>query len=216
MDKLVVLVAGLALAASAGAAPVVAPPSFDAAGLATLQVPRAAAPLGRHAFAPAAGTVIYSTFNSDPDALYDCCVAYALGAAEGDLGFQQQVAMPFTPATDAVLKKVYVAISLDGGTDQMTGVLAEDAGGVPGRTIRQVLIENLLAPGVCCDTLSVPGKGTPLAAGRTYWIVAHPTGDTYAGWNYADTGVLGNVAYDGGDGWRAIVSVQGAFAVVGE
>jgi len=160
--------------------------------------------------------VIYSTFNSDRERLYDCCVAYSLGAPEGDLGFQQQVAMAFTPPADAVLRKVYVAISLDGGTNRMTGLLAEDAGGLPGRVIRQVVIENLAPPGTCCATQGVPGKGTPLTGGKTYWIVAHPTGDTNAGWNYANTGVIGPVAYDMGEGWQNFMGAQAAFAVIGE
>lgn len=213
MKKLVSLLAGLAVAAAAAAAPT---ETVNAAGVSMQHAAPAAVAAGTRGGIPlSAGTVIYSNFNSDQSNLYDCCNGYTVRGEAVGLGYQR-MAMPFTPATDTHLRRVFLAIGHAGGINRIDATLQEDDNGVPGKVIRAIKVEGFPELGTCCDTESIPGKSLPLQAGKTYWIVATPKDLSALAWNNTNTGDEGDGAFDTGSGWQTFTGMQSAFAVIGD
>jgi len=215
--KLVALLAGLTLSATSMADPVMpgVTATFNASGVTVMHAapgaPRAAAAQPKRA----EGTVIYSNFNADEANLYDCCNGYTVRGAAVGLGYQR-MAMPFTPTTDTHLRSVVVAISRAGGINRLTGTLQEDDNGLPGKVIREVIIQNFPDLGTCCETEAVDGRAIPLQAGKTYWIVATPKDLSALAWNHSNNGTVGPGAFDTGSGWQSFTDMQGAFSVIGD
>jgi len=213
MLKFAALLAGLAAASAATAGP---SETLHAAGLSMQHAAPAAVAAGARAAIPlAAGTVIYSNFNSDQSNLYDCCNGYTVRGEAVGLGYQR-MAMPFTPATDTHLRRVFLAISHAGGINRIDATLQEDDNGVPGNVIRAIKVEGFPELGTCCDTESIPGRSLALQAGKTYWIVVTPKDLSALAWNNTNTGGEGNGAFDTGSGWQTFTGMQSAFAVIGD
>ena len=212
MMKLVSLLAGLTVAATAVAGP---SETVHAGGLSMQHAAPAPAAAARTGITLAKGTVIYSNFNSDQSDLYDCCNGYTVRGESVGLGYQR-MAMPFTPATDTHLRRVFLAISHAGGINRIDATLQEDDNGLPGNVIRAIKVEGFPELGTCCDTESIPGKSLPLQAGKTYWIVATPKDLSALAWNNTNTGDEGNGAFDTGSGWQTFTGMQSAFAVIGD
>jgi hypothetical protein len=215
---LAAMILSIAGAASAVAAPAGLTPSVDANGAHVVSLPHGATtPLARAPSHAAAGQAIYSNFSSDPNNLYDANTGWTLVSLDAGLGFEQAVAVSFTPATTTHLKSVRLAIGLVNGTTPVQAELHADEGGLPGRLLASVAIENPYNFGACCAVDSLPGQKYKVVAGRTYWIAVRASGDTYAAWNYNNVGATGNVAFDSGTGWwLSPDNMQGAFAVIGQ
>jgi len=160
---------------------------------------------------------IYSTFGTDASALYDCCFAYNLTTLYSGTGFKETMAMAFTPARTAEVRRIELGLSWFQGPNLVDVALAEDAGGVPGNTLKVFKVTDIPAGGNCCDFMSVSPRGITLEAGRTYWVVAKAKGAAYAGWNLNNILAYGPIAYDVGQhlGWQAEIAGQAAFRVLG-
>jgi len=170
---------------------------------------------GSHA-APAGMTAIVNTFNDDPNNAYDCCAGWTVSSVGSIVQFKQAVAMPFTPMTDTNLREVVVAVGWVTGANHITLSLAEDAGGMPGDSIKRAQEEDLPVFGDCCEVTAQPSKPIPLMAGVQYWIVARATMDTWAAWNFNNIGATGTFAFNAGNGWQVSDSTLSAFAVYGD
>lgn len=144
---------------------------------------------------------IYSTFNSDRDNLYNCCIAYTLSTPDSVVGARWSTAMPFTPAESGSVRKIVLAFSYVAGINSVNVSLRTDTGGLPGDVIRRFQVTDLPDSGGCCETETVAAKGIPVVAGVQYWVVARVTADTWAGWNLNSISATGPFARNQGHGW---------------
>lgn len=166
---------------------------------------------------PLGTTEIYSTFNTDVDNAYDCCGGWTVSAVGSILGFQQDVAMPFTPAADGTVRAIHAAVGWVTGTNGVAISLHADAGGLPGAALKKGSVTGLPVFGTCCVTASIIG-GAPVAAGTQYWVVVRTnkqSADTWNAWNYNNLGLAGTFAFNTGTGWQLSSSSLSAFNVVG-
>lgn len=150
-------------------------------------------------------TEIYSTFNSDSTNAYDCCGGWTISARDSVVGLRQAVAMPFTPAADANVTKIGVAVGYVTGVNGVSVALYSDSAGLPGEVIERFKVSSLPTFGECCVTESVHLKGVPVTAGTQYWVVVKTgkIGDaTWAAWNFNTISALGPFAFNQGGGWQ--------------
>jgi hypothetical protein len=162
------------------------------------------------------GTTIYSTFNSDQSNLYNCCVAWTISTTDSVLGFQQFIAMPFTPSASYKLTSIQIALAYFEGANSLTVALAKDKGGLPGKTMASFTVTDVPPGGSCCGIEAVTPKGVKVKANTTYWVVVTAQNDTWGGWDEDSTGQSGTFAFDTGTGWQLTSGPLGAFAVIGK
>jgi hypothetical protein len=190
--------------------------TLSADGRMTLMAPGSVAGLGHTYVVPDGLKTIYSTFSDDDSNLYNCCSGWTVSSAGSIVGAKQAVAMPFTPSANVKLKQIVLGIGWVTGVNKVTVSLAEDAGGVPGATLRKGGATDLPTFGSCCDTTAVAVKAIPLSAGTTYWVIATAKKDTWAAWNNNTIGAEGPFAFDAGSGWQATSGNLSAFSVLGK
>lgn len=162
-------------------------------------------------------TEVYSTFNSDTSNTYDCCSGWTVSARDSVLAMRQAVAMPFTPAADANVTKIGVAVGYVTGVNGVSVALYSDSAGLPGEVIERFKVSGLPTFGECCVTESVHLKGVPVAAGTQYWVVVKTgkIGDaTWSAWNFNSISAVGPFAFNQGGGWQLTDSNLGAFNVL--
>jgi hypothetical protein len=162
---------------------------------------------------------IYSTFNTDPDNAYDCCGGWTISAEGSIIGARQDVAMPFTPGGNYLVKTISVAVGYVDGTNGVKVSLNKDAGGVPGAVIKKGSITGLPVFGTCCVTVSMNAKLSPVDSGKQYWVVVRTdkkTADTWDAWNMNNVGLQGTFAFNTGGGWQATSGPLAAFSVLGK
>lgn len=153
--------------------------------------------------------------------VYQCCIGWTISAVGSIVGQQNWIAEGFTPAADATVFKVKVAVGYVTGTNGVTIALAQDAGGIPGTILRKWNKTGLPTFGTCCTLIA--GKdvnGIPVSGGTQYWLVVKTSGktpDTWDAFNFSNSG-LGPLANNTGNGWQNLGdgNSQGAFAVLGQ
>jgi len=159
---------------------------------------------------------IYSNFNSDETDLYDCCEVWDVSTAKSDFHARYTLAMAFTPARDALVRKIQLGLSSVSGNNALSVSLHVDEGGIPGKALQTFLVTDIPPEGKCCE-FEVAGPVNRLVRkGRTYWVVAKASGDTQAGWNFNSIGASGTLAFNAGSGWQIRDLPLGAFRVLGE
>lgn len=151
--------------------------------------------------------------------VYNCCTGYTISAVGSIIGQQNWIAEAFTPANNATVTKVKVAVGYVTGANGVTFGLAKDKNGIPGGLLKSWSKTGLPAFGSCCTLLT--GKdaaGIPVKAGVQYWVVVKTnakTSDTWDAFNWSNSGV-GTLANNTGSGWVNLGSgTQSAFAVLG-
>ncbi len=162
---------------------------------------------------------IVNTFNTDPNNAYDCCNGWTVSATGSITGFQQDVAMPFTPNKNYAVKTITVAVGYVAGTNGVSVSLNADAGGLPGAVIKKASVTGLPVFGTCCVTASIGAKGSPVTAGTQYWVVVKTdkkTADTWDAWNMNNLGVTGDFAFNTGTGWQLTNGPTAAYSVMGK
>ena len=138
-------------------------------------------------------TLIAGNISSYPQALYFSIFGNTIAQGGANYPFQTWVANPFTPAADATVVAVQVAVGrLGSGTSGFEVGLYNNASGVPGTLIKSVHIpgSKVSTYGECCalDTASFSG-GVPVTGGTQYWVAVTTTSedtDIY-GWNFNTT-----------------------------
>jgi hypothetical protein len=162
---------------------------------------------------------IYSNFNVNPDSAYDCCGGWTVSAVGSIVGSQQEIAMPFTPDADYIVRSINVAVGYVTGTNGVAITLNEDAGGIPGKAIKKATVTGLPTFGTCCVTASVGSSGSVVTGGTQYWVVVKTnqvSADTWNAWNFNNIGQIGTFAFNTGLGWQVATDALSAFSVMGK
>src|SRR6202011_1366470 len=132
---------------------------------------------------------------------------------------EQWVAMPFTPAFDAAVTQISVAVEHNTGSpNSFVLSLNEDVGGMePGAVIRSWLVKNAPKYGTCCALDVVKdSEGLKVKKGTQYWVVAKTNAsqqETRMEWDLSPRGGEGNFAFNNGQGWYGYTAFTSAFAV---
>jgi hypothetical protein len=169
---------------------------------------------------PPGATVVYSNLGTGTS-VYNSGTGWTEAGAEAN-DYPLAEAMSFTPSSNFLLLRIDVGVTYLQGTNGMKLILAEDAQGVPGKTIYSAHFGNLPAFGTCCtvETAKVPAnRKITLESGKTYWLYPLPADTTsYLIWNLDTTNLDGNgaVSESYGSSWTtASLSPFGAFDVYG-
>jgi hypothetical protein len=161
------------------------------------------------------GTVLFTTFNSDPNNLYDASVSWTLVGIPAHAGLTHAYAVPLTPVTSTHVRQVRMGLNSFTGHGLVQVGLHKDVGGIPGPLLRsaQATITNL--PDGCCATVDLNSR-LPVRGGMTYWLSIVPVDADFDGWNLNNTGQAGTFAFDDGTGWVPFSNTYPAFEVVGD
>jgi hypothetical protein len=177
-------------------------------------------------------TLIAGNFSAYPQATFFSIFGNTIAQGGANYPFQTWVAMPFTPAANATVVAVQVAVGrLGSGTSGFEVGLYNDASGIPGTVIESEHFAGSKVPeyGQCCvlDTVDFSG-GVPVMAGTQYWVAVTTTAaDTdIFGWNFNTTNMTatpaaswcsGSSTYCGSNSgiWVPYSYTQLAFRVVG-
>jgi hypothetical protein len=134
---------------------------------------------------------------------------------------QQDVAIPFTPSSNATVTRIKVPFQYYGyGKNAGTIALASDASGLPGAVLATRDLKNLPVFGIgCCKmTVWILKTGVQVTAGTQYWIVAttdKKSIDSAYVWDYTWDGELETVALqDNLGGWGTVTFLPGPAATV--
>ena len=148
-------------------------------------------PVARSAPSSAALVTLFNNIGKAyPKGSYSCCDGYIVAGPDISSGPEAWVAAAFTPRADHVVTEVEVALSVQGGTNELVLSLNNDAGGQPGTAIKTWDLQSLPAAGTCCTTeVRKDGAGIPVTKGTRYWIVVSTkkNSDIQAVWNVNDT-----------------------------
>ena len=176
-------------------------------------------------------TLIAGNISAYPQAAYFSIFGNTIAQGGTNYPFQTWVANPFTPAANASVAAIQVAVGrLGSGTSGFEVGLYNDASGVPGTLIKSVHIpgSKVSIYGECCALDTASFGGVPVAGGTQYWVAVTTTSadtDIY-GWNFNTTNMtalpsarwcVGSTTYCGSDSgiWVAYSYTQLAFRVVG-
>lgn len=147
----------------------------------------------------------------------------ALDVAGPDSGVQQQwLAMPFTPAFDAEITEIAVAVEHNTGAPNAFRLsFNADAGGlVPGKVLHTWKVTHAPKFGTCCVLDIVKStRRLEVKKGTQYWVVARTNEEdeaTRMEWNLSPLGIEGNFAVNNGQGWFEDTEFTCAFAVYGK
>jgi hypothetical protein len=169
---------------------------------------------------PAKFATIFSNLGGNGD-LYEKNVSWDVAGPDSVVP-QQWVAMPFTPAFDAEVTRIVVAVEhTTGSPNSFVLSLNADGGGlVPGNVIHGWIVKRAPQFGTCC-TLDVANdvRGVKVHKGTQYWIVAQTNEDeqgTRMEWDLSPMGIEGNFALNDGTGWSEFTAFTSAFAVYGK
>lgn len=143
-----------------------------------------------------------------------------MGSANTYFGYEQFIAMPFTPKKNAHATKVSTSMTYYGvGTNSVTIALFSDSAGLPGNSLKAADAKNLPTFGTCCTVTSVKlGKGVKVKKGKQYWAVGEQdstNSDAVNVWNYVYGDGTGPFAFNQGSGWNAYTSTLCGYGVFG-
>ena len=120
--------------------------------------------------APAGLKIIYNNLGKGNDVYNDY---WAWQVSGPNSGFQEFIAMPFTPKTAAHVTEVQVAVEYYSGANQVNLSIYSDASGAPGTLLAgPVTVTNLPVAGTCCTLAIADFTALAVAGGTQYWVVA--------------------------------------------
>jgi hypothetical protein len=134
---------------------------------------------------------------------------------------QQWVAMPFTPAFNAEVTSIVVAVEhMAGSPNSFVLSLNADGGGLPGNVMYSWIVKDAPKFGTCC-TLDFTNyvRSLHVHQGTQYWVVAQTNEDeegTRMEWDLSPLAIEGNFALNDGTGWSQSTAFTSAFAVYGK
>ena len=132
---------------------------------------------------------IFSNFGPAGD-LYDATTGYFVSGTDNGFNSQEQrIAIPFTPAKNATITKVQLALQYYGfGVNGAVAAIYKDSAGLPGKTLASKLLKGFDDFGTgCCDVANWK-LATPLVVkkGVQYWVVANTNAKTHDSINTFD------------------------------
>jgi hypothetical protein len=149
-------------------------------------------------------TTIFTTFNEGaPETLFDCCNTLPIHTRHTDARVRSAVAIPFTPATDAKIIEVDLALSHLMGAGRVKVQIQGSAQGLPGKVKHKFLAEDVPDAGQCCQFVPLTAGGITVKAGGHYWVVVEAAGHFDGGWNLNTADLSGSYATAAAevDGW---------------
>ena len=171
------------------------------------------------AMPPEGLNTIYSNLGTG-DNVYDCCTALTTAGPTSPLGETVEVANAFTPAADATISQVQVALGYALGTEAISVSIRSDNNGLPGTVIAQWNPKELPSLGTCCALVTKDfSSGIPVTGGTPYWLVVRQTvtsADAWNGWNLNTSNASGPFAIKIGHFINQGVRQQGAFGIFGQ
>lgn len=172
----------------------------------------------------AALITIAGNLSKYPFGTYFCCYGYTISGPDSFLGAAYWVAVPFTPTSNYLVKKVQASVAWGyNGPNGVTLSLNADAGGVPGAVIAGGDIVNLGGFGNCCQLAVGTGPGgVPVTSGTQYWVVVSTSSTfdtTYDAWAFNSTDMRETyplASYSSTNGfWSAGTGLLPGYAVLG-
>jgi hypothetical protein len=167
--------------------------------------------------------IIYSNiatkYPKSPFYPYD---GYTVAGPNTIVGFSE-LAVAFTPASNATVSEIDAAVGNIGGTNGVVMSIYSDASGAPGASLADFNVGNLPVFGACCElAIAKAGKGVKLTAGTQYWLV-FATGkkqtDAWDAVSMQTTDQLSPIPVAGnlGQGWKVqSTTVAPAFGIFGD
>jgi len=142
-----------------------------------------------------------------PDGLYFCCFGNTISGPNSQIGDTIWPAAEFTPASDATIKEIDVALGWVSGANRVVINIAEDDGGVPGNVLASFPVTGLGVFGDCCQLAQATGK-VKVTGGTPYWIFISTDASsmtTWAAWPFNSTDQVDTINTAGFDGstWTA-------------
>jgi hypothetical protein len=162
--------------------------------------------------------LIFSDILQGSKGCYNYNNGWSVTGPDSPAGYQQSVAMKFTPRADAKVTKLMLALVWIAGDEGAVISLNDDNNGVPGNAIHTWVIHKLENEGnwPCVYTVVKSKKGLPVPKGQQYWVVAAATGTEMDAWGYTYKYANGDFAYDlNNAGWKIEDAPLSAFAVWG-
>jgi hypothetical protein len=195
MKKMLVCLAALTLSCGTLFAQAHSPKVAHATNPSAIRIPAAEPPAGL-------ATIFTNLGPSNTDLYYSLSGWYVAGTNAPDTT-EQWIGLPFTPKANSHVTRVQLALGYISGTNKfIVGVYNDNGSGAPGTPIQQFAMQNAPAFGVCCALVTkvLSGAGIPVAAGKTYWLVASSNNtsapDFEAAWQFSNLAV----AYDPQEG----------------
>jgi hypothetical protein len=156
-----------------------------------------------------------------PDGRYDPYGGYnVVGPNASGFTSRNWTGVAFTPAADANVARIEVAVKLIAGSNRVVLSLRDDNAGLPGAVLQSWAFSNLPPPVTCCTVkVGTSDAGIPVQGGHQYWVVLSTDAnskDTFAEWNSNVTEPLAQVliAREQGTGWNGFTQAPApAFAV---
>jgi len=157
-----------------------------------------------------------------PLGMYWCCTGGTISGPLSIIGTEYWEAAGFTPAANATVKKVGVAVGyVTGATTDVVLTLNADAGGVPGKVLAKWKVSGMPNFGSCCtlDTKKSSG-GVSVTAGTLYWlaVTTESNSDIWAAFNLNDSDQVdpGPTAYAQNGAWTGYQGIPAfSFEVLG-
>lgn len=159
----------------------------------------------------------------DPKAVYWCCAAYPVTGPKSPAG-ENWTAAAFTPAANATVTKVTVAVGYESSTKNFDVLLSlnADNNGVPGKALKTWKVTfpgGKPIFGTCCTVKSGTGS-ISVSANTKYWVMLSTEADSdiWAGWNSNDSDQIDQIPYAqySNGAWTTYPNLGPAFAVYGQ
>lgn len=156
-----------------------------------------------------AQTTVFTTLNDADEAnLFDCCNSLPILGRHTGSG-KEAVAIPFTPAADARINQVDLALSATSGGNAVVVTIRGSTMGLPGRVKHHLYANDIPAGGQCCTLQTVTALGVPVKAGGHYWIsVKANDPDFVGGWNLNSMSLAGDYAVENASGGWTMTNGQ--------
>ncbi|MGH9497999.1 MAG: choice-of-anchor R domain-containing protein [Terriglobales bacterium] len=188
-----------------------------------MAISKGAAVVHRATTPPPSAQVLYSNLGSKTDA-YDDTGGWLIEGPNNPISGQSQViANPFTLSANSTVTGIQIALGyLGAGTNNAAVAVFSDNGGLPGRALGFVNVQNLPTFGTCCDLVTIKDpKGFKAKGGTQYWLVAGtdgPSKTAYDAWAYTWNDSQGPIAFEGtatNNVWTAFTGNVNAYAIYG-
>lgn len=135
-------------------------------------------------------TVFSNIATAYPDGLYYCCQgSFDLGPKGIPGGLPELwTAAAFTPANDAKIKEIDLALSYISGANSAVVALYDDNANLPGNLIKKFPVTDMPIATVCCGltVVKIP-QGISVTAGKQYWVAVQTNpnnSDLDASWEF--------------------------------
>lgn len=142
---------------------------------------------------------------------FNANMSYTLSGpgATGGVGYGLAVKFTNSGSSSVAFGSAQLALEFHTGANALKVLLMADSAGLPGATLESISLSNIaVGPSLVTATSTV---GTLLAPGKTYWLAAVASNDTYMSWDANNQNQMGDLAYrvDHGSGPQPWQSAAG-------